>query len=82
MRFVQSGLVPDCIYYVKCRAYFGGGHPMGWSRPEELKTEPGTLFAFDPMKCGPDILLNEDALIASYAGDDTWSTLLGNVFGY
>jgi hypothetical protein len=34
------------------------------------------------MKCGPDILLNEEALVASYAGDDTWTTLLGNVFPF
>lgn len=55
---------------------------MEWSKPEEFRTEAGTLFSFDPMKCGPDILLNEEALVASYAGDDTWSTLLGNAYTF
>lgn len=34
-------------------------------------------FAFDPLRCGPDILLGCDGQTASYAGDDSWSTVLG-----
>jgi hypothetical protein len=49
---------------------------LNWSEVVEFKTEKGILFSFDGMKCGPDILLNEDSLVASYTGDDSWSTLL------
>lgn len=76
LRFVQSGLVPDCTYYLKCRAYFGA-IPLSWSSAVEFRTQKGVLFSFDPMKCGPDIKLGEDCLTASYGNDDTWSTVLG-----
>lgn len=77
LRFVQSGLVPDCTYFLRCRAYCGS-IPMAWSTAVEMHTEGGVLFTFDPMMCGPDILLGEDQLTASYTSDDTWSTVLGS----
>ena len=35
-------------------------------------------FTFDTNRCGSDILIAEDGLSASYAGDDCWSTALAN----
>ena len=51
---------------------------MSWSEPVRFQTGPGVPFTFDPLKCGSDILLSDDQLTASYAGDDNWSTLLGS----
>ena len=76
LRFVQSGLSPGCLYHMKCRC-FVAGVPLEWSNVVEFHTELGVLFTFDALKCGPDILLSDDGLTASYAGDDSWSTLLG-----
>lgn len=76
LRFVQSGLSPGCVYNMKCRC-FVAGVPLEWSPVVEFHTEIGILFTFDALKCGPDILLSDDGLTASYAGDDSWSTLLG-----
>ena len=76
LRFVQSGLSPGCFYQMKCRC-FVAGVPLEWSTIVEFHTEVGILFTFDALKCGPDILLSDDGLTASYAGDDSWSTLLG-----
>ena len=75
-RFTQAGLSPNCTYLLRCRASVG---PLllDWSTPVKFHTEPGVCFGFDPMKCGADILLGDDNLSASYAGDDNWSTLLG-----
>ena len=75
-RFTQAGLSPNCTYLLRCRASIG---PLllDWSTPVKFHTEPGICFGFDPMKCGADILLGDDNLSASYAGDDNWSTLLG-----
>ena len=75
-RFTQAGLSPNCTYLLRCRASVG---PLllEWSAPVKFHTEPGVCFGFDPMKCGSDILLGDDNLSASYAGDDNWSTLLG-----
>jgi hypothetical protein len=77
LRLVQSNLVPDCAYLIKCRAY-AGPTPLSWSPAVEFRTHKGVLFTFDSMKCGPDIRVSEDGLTASYGNDDTWSTVLGN----
>lgn len=77
LRFVQSGLVPDCFYHMKCRAYVGA-LPLSWSPIINFKTDKGILFSFDTMKAGNDILLSDDGLTASYSGDDTWSTILAS----
>ena len=76
-RILQSGLMPDSNYHIRCRVYFGSV-PLSWSNSVEFKTEKGLLFSFDPLKCGSDIVLSDDGLTASYAGDDTWSTVLGS----
>ena len=76
LRFVQSGLIPDCTYYIKCRAYYKA-LSLNWSMIIEFRTQKGILFTFDSMKCGPYIVLSHDNLTATYANDDTWSTILG-----
>jgi alpha-tubulin suppressor-like RCC1 family protein len=76
LRFVQSGLSPSCSYYMKCRTIVNGV-ALEWSQNVEFRTESGIPFTFDALKCGPDIILSDDGLTASYAGDDCWSTLLG-----
>lgn len=76
-KLMQSGLMPDCVYQMKCRAYFGST-PLSWSPLVEFRTEKGLLFCFDPLKSGPDVVFSDDQLTASYTGDDNWSTLLGS----
>eukprot|EP01041_Mallomonas_annulata_P001258 gene1258-2435_t len=75
-RLTQSGLSPRCSYAVRCRAILGS-HCSKWSSQSDFDTELGNIFHFDPLKCGPDILLSDDGLTASYTGDDCWSTVLG-----
>ena len=77
VNFRQVGLPPSCSYLLRCRAS-SSGLTLAWSTPIEFHTEPGISFTFDPFKCGPDILLRDGNLTASYAGDDSWSTLLGS----
>ena len=103
LKITQSGLIPNCIYSIKCRVYTNTAGENSsdidvgitqWSDPIEFRTDYGGLsglsgvaalaslttnmtFGFDPLKCGPDILLGSDGLTASYAGDDCWSTVLG-----
>lgn len=74
---VHSGLMPDCAYQLKCRAYIGG-IPLSWSNIVDFQTNQGLLFSFDSLRSGADIILSEDKLTASYIGDDNWSTLLGS----
>ena len=74
--FRQVGLSPNTSYLIRCRAA-ASGVVMDWSPSVEFITETGISFTFDPLKCGPDIVLAEDNLKASYRGDDSWSTLLG-----
>ncbi len=77
-RLVQSGLMPDSVYMIKCRAYLTSQLvlPFSWSSSVEFRTEKGLLFTFDSLKSGADIILSEDSLTASYTGDDAWSSLL------
>ena len=75
-RFVQSGLCSGCSYNMRCRAILGVV-ALQWSPVVTFRTEQGVPFIFDPLKRGPDILLSDDGLTASYAGDDCWSTLFG-----
>jgi alpha-tubulin suppressor-like RCC1 family protein len=82
---MHSGLSPNCSYRLKCRASVtatssvaSSSFSLDWSREISFKTADGIPFNFDPLKCGPDIILSEDGLTASYAGDDSWSTLLGS----
>ncbi len=78
LKFVQAGLAPNCTYAVKCRVIIGNHeYCFKWSEQVQFVTDPGILFTFDSNKCGPDILLSDDGLTASYAGDDCWSALLG-----
>lgn len=75
-RFVESGLISGCSYNMRCRAIVGAVC-LQWSAAVPFRTEQGVPFTFDPLKRGPDILLSDDGLTASYAGDDSWSTLFG-----
>ena len=77
LRFKHVGLAPSSSYLIRCRAA-SNGVVLEWSPPVEFTTQPGISFTFDPLKCGPDILLRDGKLAASYAGDDNWSTLLGS----
>ncbi|RYH27830.1 hypothetical protein EON65_13005 [archaeon] len=77
LKLSQCGLMPDCAYQMKCRAYFGS-MPLSWSSIVEFRTEKAVLFTFDSLRCGPDVVLSDDFLTASYTGDDNWSTLLGS----
>lgn len=76
-RLLQSGLMPDSVYQLKCRCILGAIH-LTWSPLLEFRTEKGSLFTFDNLKSGADIVLSEDGMTASYTGDDSWSTLLGS----
>ena len=75
--FQQLGLSPSCTYLLRCRATCHG-IILDWSVPIEFTTLSGISFTFNPLKCGSDIILKNDNLVASYNGDDTWSTVLGN----
>lgn len=76
LQFRQVGLSPNTFYLIRCRDA-ANGVVLDWSSSVEFTTESGVSFTFDPFKCGPDIVLAEDNLKASYGGDDSWSTLLG-----
>lgn len=77
-KFVQAGLAPNCTYVIKCRIIIGNHeYHFKWSKEVQFVTDIGVLFTFDNNKCGLDILLSDDGLTASYAGDDCWSALLG-----
>ena len=89
LRFVQSGLVPGCSYSIRCRIqkqhaqdksgeYLDKSHVFGWSDPVAFRTESTVPFTFDTSRRGADILISDDGLTASYAGDDCWSTVLGS----
>jgi alpha-tubulin suppressor-like RCC1 family protein len=83
LQLLHSGLSPNCGYYMKCRASVtlpngSASFALDWSKDITFHTEEGVPFTFDPLKCGPDIMLSDDCLTASYAGDDSWSTLLGS----
>ena len=75
--FQQLGLSPACTYLLRCRATCHG-ITLDWSDAVEFTTSAGTSFTFDSMKCGPEIILKNNNLVASYNGDDTWSTVLGS----
>jgi len=76
--FVHNGLSPSSLYCVKYRLV---SHPLlsNWSEVTEFRTDVGTTpFVFDTMRCGPDIVVSSDGRVASYSGDDNWSTVLGS----
>ena len=79
LNFVYVGLSPSSLYCVKYRVICLQ-HLSNWSNVTEFRTEAGTTpFVFDTKKCGPDIVLSNDGRVASYRGDDNWSTVLGSV---
>jgi hypothetical protein len=76
--FVHYGLSPSSLYCVKYRI-LSNPCVSSWSDVTEFRTELGTTpFVFDTMRCGPDIIVSNDGHIASYSGDDNWSTVLGS----
>lgn len=76
MNYKHVGLSPECTYILRCRVT-SYGVVLDWSKSVKFQTKSGIAFTFDPYKCGSDITLKNGNLIASYNGDDTWSTLLG-----
>lgn len=72
----QMNLLPNSEYSIKCRCFYQNC-PLAWSEITTFKTLPGKLFTFDKIKCGSDIQISDDGLVASYGGDDVWNTVLG-----
>lgn len=87
-RVVHGGLSAGTKYDIRCRCYCyinlpcsntgGSSISSEWSECIELVTLSSSIpFKFDQFSCGPDILLSESGVVASYTGDDSWSTVLG-----
>jgi len=82
LRFVQSSLVSGCSYALRTRVIRRASDTVAqeawpWSDVVPFQTLVGIPFVFDTNRRGSDILLSEDGITASYAGDDCWSTVLG-----
>eukprot|EP01035_Chromulina_nebulosa_P017384 gene17384-22933_t len=55
------------------------GYYTHWSLPIEFKTDNASnVFIFDKIFSGPDVLISSNGLVATYKGDENWSTILGS----
>ena len=81
LHYRMEGVTGSRTYHFRIRASSSVGGREGsagrWSDATAIQTKAVAPFTFDRLNCGPTIFVGRDNMSASFANNESWSTVLG-----